>query len=186
MCWPGWDVWGLWTSTFAGSTWAWRWSPWWGWSRFQLTMWRRPHPHAKQGDIMPWGNVDDDGYAVDENNFGVVAIDVDHESQQWPLVIKSFDWVAPLSLFQRWWSRQGRTGGRIQVEQTATGWSLLPSFCPHHLSSVISSALYKLWQGLVTGSYYWSYAACQIPAAWLATKFGFRRIFGFSMLVGEM
>ena len=53
-------------------------------------------------------------------------------------------------------------------------------------SSVISSALNKLWQGLVTGSYYWSYAACQIPAAWLATKFGFRRVFGFSMLVGEM
>ena len=38
----------------------------------------------------------------------------------------------------------------------------------------------------MTGSYYWSYAACQIPAAWLATKFGFRRVFGFSMLVGEM
>ena len=28
--------------------------------------------------------------------FGVVAIGVDHENLQWPLVMKSFDWVAPL------------------------------------------------------------------------------------------
>jgi len=44
----------------------------------------------------------------------------------------------------------------------------------------------KQQQGLVTGSYYWSYAACQIPGAWLATKFGFRRVFGFSMLVASL
>ena len=28
----------------------------------------------------------------------------------------------------------------------------------------------KREQGLVMGSYYWSYTAAQIPAAWLATK----------------
>lgn len=52
----------------------------------------------------------------------------------------------------------------------------------------------KQEQGLVTGSYYWGYAACQVgqvnfhisgqvPGAWLASRFGFRRVFGFSMLV---
>jgi ACS family sodium-dependent inorganic phosphate cotransporter-like MFS transporter 5 len=44
----------------------------------------------------------------------------------------------------------------------------------------------KREQGLVTGSYYWSYAACQIPAAWLAARFGFRRVFGLSMLVASL
>ena len=33
----------------------------------------------------------------------------------------------------------------------------------------------KREQGLVMGSYYWSYTAAQIPAAWLATKYGFRQ-----------
>ena len=33
------------------------------------------------------------------------------------------------------------------------------------------------------GSYYWSYTAAQIPAAWLATKYGFRLVFGISMLM---
>ena len=44
----------------------------------------------------------------------------------------------------------------------------------------------KKEQGLVTGSYYWSYATCQIPAAWLATRFGFRKVFGLSMLVASL
>ena len=44
----------------------------------------------------------------------------------------------------------------------------------------------KREQGLVTGSYYWSYAACQVPAAWLAASFGFRRVFGLSMLVASL
>ena len=29
----------------------------------------------------------------------------------------------------------------------------------------------KQEQGLVLGSYYWSYTAAQIPAAWLATRY---------------
>merc|ERR1719342_541924 len=33
------------------------------------------------------------------------------------------------------------------------------------------------------GSYYWSYTAAQIPAAWLAAKYGFRLVFGVSMLL---
>ena len=41
-------------------------------------------------------------------------------------------------------------------------------------------------QGLVTGSYYWSYAACQIPAAWLATQFGVRKVFGISMFLASL
>ena len=44
----------------------------------------------------------------------------------------------------------------------------------------------KSEQGLVTASYFWTYAACQIPAAWLATKFGFRRVFGLSMLLSSL
>ena len=35
-------------------------------------MWRKPHPHAKQGDIIPWRKVDEGGYAVDENDFLVL------------------------------------------------------------------------------------------------------------------
>ena len=38
-------------------------------------------------------------------------------------------------------------------------------------------------QGLLMGSYYWGYTAAQIPAAWLASKYGFRMVFGVSMLV---
>jgi len=44
----------------------------------------------------------------------------------------------------------------------------------------------KKEQGLVTGSYYWGYAACQIPAAWLASKLGFRKVFGISMLLASL
>jgi len=44
----------------------------------------------------------------------------------------------------------------------------------------------KKQQGLVTGSYYWGYATCQIPAAWLASKMGFRRVFGISMLLASL
>ena len=40
----------------------------------------------------------------------------------------------------------------------------------------------KRQQGLVTASYFWSYAACQVPAAWLASRHGHRRVFGLSML----
>jgi len=40
-------------------------------------------------------------------------------------------------------------------------------------------------QGLVTGSYFWGYTACQVPAAWLASRFGFRWVFGFSMLMAS-
>ena len=41
----------------------------------------------------------------------------------------------------------------------------------------------KKQQGLLMGSYYWSYTAAQIPAAWLAAKYGFRLVFGVSMLL---
>jgi len=44
----------------------------------------------------------------------------------------------------------------------------------------------KKEQGLVTGSYYWGYATCQIPAAWLASKMGFRKVFGISMLLASL
>merc|ERR1711971_708014 len=40
-------------------------------------------------------------------------------------------------------------------------------------------------QGVITASYYWGYAACQVPAAWLATRLGFRWVFGFSMLMAS-
>ena len=41
----------------------------------------------------------------------------------------------------------------------------------------------KRQQGLLMGSYYWSYTAFQIPAAWLATKYGFRLVFGISTMM---
>jgi len=44
----------------------------------------------------------------------------------------------------------------------------------------------KKLQGLVMGSYYWGYAACQIPGAWLAARIGFRKTFGFSMLFASL
>ena len=39
-------------------------------------------------------------------------------------------------------------------------------------------------QQLVMGSYYWGYTAVMIPAAWLATKVGFRLAFGLAMMLG--
>ena len=39
-------------------------------------------------------------------------------------------------------------------------------------------------QQLVMGSYYWGYTAFMIPAAWLATKVGFRLAFGLAMMLG--
>ena len=41
-------------------------------------------------------------------------------------------------------------------------------------------------QGLLLGSYYWSYTAAQIPAAWLAKRLGFRLVFGVCMLVSGL
>ena len=59
----------------------------------------------------------------------------------------------------------------------------------------------KSEQGLVTGSYYWSYTAAQvgenkemtspasclqIPSAWLASRLGFKRVFGVSMFLSAL
>ena len=44
----------------------------------------------------------------------------------------------------------------------------------------------KRQQGLLLGSYYWSYTAAQIPAAWLAKRLGFRLVFGVCMLVSGL
>ena len=41
-------------------------------------------------------------------------------------------------------------------------------------------------QQLVMGSYYWGYTAAMIPAAWLATKIGFRLAFGLAMSGGAV
>ena len=41
-------------------------------------------------------------------------------------------------------------------------------------------------QQMLLGSYYWGYTAAQIPAAWLATKIGFRFAFGGAMLAGSL
>ena len=44
----------------------------------------------------------------------------------------------------------------------------------------------KRQQGLLLGSYYWSYTAAQIPSAWLAKRLGFRLVFGICMLVSGL
>ena len=44
----------------------------------------------------------------------------------------------------------------------------------------------KRQQGLLLGSYYWSYTAAQMPAAWLAKRLGFRLVFGACMLVSGL
>ena len=44
----------------------------------------------------------------------------------------------------------------------------------------------KRQQGLLLGSYYWSYTAAQIPSAWLAKRLGFRLVFGVCMLVSGL
>ena len=36
-------------------------------------------------------------------------------------------------------------------------------------------------QQLVMGSYYWGYTAAMIPAAWFASRIGFRLAFGLAM-----
>ena len=41
-------------------------------------------------------------------------------------------------------------------------------------------------QQMLLGSYYWGYTAAQVPAAWLATKIGFRSAFGVAMLAGSL
>lgn len=41
-------------------------------------------------------------------------------------------------------------------------------------------------RGLILGSYYYGYTAMQIPSAWVAAKFGFRRAFGYSMLISSV
>ncbi|XP_046329728.2 sialin-like [Haliotis rufescens] len=41
----------------------------------------------------------------------------------------------------------------------------------------------KTTQGLVLGAYFWGYLVSQVPAGWLATKYGGKRVYGWSMLV---
>ena len=81
----------------------------------------------------------------------------------------------------------------VGVEGGSRG-HLLNSSCPERQDAVEGAVegregefkWSKREQGLVTGSYFWTYATCQIPAAWLATRFGFRRVFGLSMLLGSL
>ena len=70
--------------------------------------------------------------------------------------------------------------------------------CPERVSSDISDVSMdnsvlrgefdwdKRQQGLLLGSYYWSYTAAQIPSAWLAKRLGFRLVFGVCMLVSGL
>ena len=41
-------------------------------------------------------------------------------------------------------------------------------------------------QQMLLGSYYWGYTAAQIPAAWAASRLGFRAAFGAAMLAGSL
>ncbi|CAF1320943.1 unnamed protein product, partial [Didymodactylos carnosus] len=38
-------------------------------------------------------------------------------------------------------------------------------------------------QGLVLGAYFWGYLITEIPAGWLAAKFGAKKLFGYAMLI---
>ncbi|XP_067658052.1 sialin-like [Haliotis asinina] len=64
------------------------------------------------------------------------------------------------------------------------------SFSPVGLNVTESTAQRDgklLWdkpiQGLVLGSYFWGYLVSQIPAGWLATRFGGKRVYGWSVFV---
>ena len=39
----------------------------------------------------------------------------------------------------------------------------------------------KTVQGHILGSFFWGYLITQIPGGWIATKFGGKRVFGWSM-----
>ena len=38
-------------------------------------------------------------------------------------------------------------------------------------------------QGLILASFFWGYAVTQVPGGWLATRFGGKRVFGWSMFI---
>ncbi|CAF0729473.1 unnamed protein product [Didymodactylos carnosus] len=38
-------------------------------------------------------------------------------------------------------------------------------------------------QGLILGAYFWGYLITEIPAGWLAAKFGAKRLFGYAMVI---
>ncbi|KAJ8317628.1 hypothetical protein KUTeg_005532 [Tegillarca granosa] len=44
----------------------------------------------------------------------------------------------------------------------------------------------KTIQGLILGSFFWGYLVTQIPGGWVATKFGGKRVYGWSMLVATL
>lgn len=41
-------------------------------------------------------------------------------------------------------------------------------------------------QGYILGSFFWGYLVTQIPGGWVATKFGGKRVFGWSMFVATV
>ncbi|XP_071171387.1 sialin-like [Mytilus edulis] len=44
----------------------------------------------------------------------------------------------------------------------------------------------KTEQGFILGAFFWGYLATQIPGGWLATKFGGKRVFGWSMCMATI
>lgn len=44
----------------------------------------------------------------------------------------------------------------------------------------------KTLQGTILGSFFWGYLVGQIPAGWLATRFGGKWIFGVTMLISSI
>lgn len=44
----------------------------------------------------------------------------------------------------------------------------------------------KTIQGLILGSFFWGYLVTQIPGGWVATKFGGKRVYGWSMMVATL
>lgn len=43
----------------------------------------------------------------------------------------------------------------------------------------------KTVQGQILGAFFWPYAICQIPSGILITKMGFRKLFGFCMILAS-
>jgi len=102
-------------------------------------------------------------------------------------------WMGALGIMNVYFCRINLSVAMVAMVGVTRPSNLSDSQCPDRFDSeeldlVMTGEFQwdKKLQGLVMGSYYWGYAACQIPGAWLGAKIGFRKSFGCNMLFASL
>lgn len=82
-----------------------------------------------------------------------------------------------------------QTNASLQSQQANAGCGLVPAYSNASATFTFEDGEYvwdKTTQGSILGAFFWGYLVTQIPGGWIATKFGGKKVFGWSMLMATI